>query len=95
MRTSSTRKQTGNEHESNELSELEKNKHPPQKHIYSDESRIDYSNRQVERNAAEGWVLFPNVQRAADSAKKPYQMERHAGTEGGEGEVYRDVGEEV
>ncbi len=58
------------------------------------ESRTDRPDRVVERKTTEGRILFPFIQRTADSAAHPYQMERYTSTKGGKGEVCEDMGEE-
>ena len=43
------------------------------------ESRIDYSYRKFTRCIEEGWLLLPDMQRAADCAKMSKEMDRHTG----------------
>ncbi len=43
------------------------------------ESRIDNSYREPTRRIEEGWLLLPDMQRAADCAKMSKEMDRHTG----------------
>ena len=58
------------------------------------ESRIDYTDRDLEGAVKEGWVLLPAVQGRADCAAMSEEMEGYAGTEGGKGEIYRAIWKE-
>ena len=58
------------------------------------ESRIDHTYRDPERAAEEGWILLPNLQRAADCTAVPEEMDRYASKEGCTGEVCGAVWEE-
>ena len=59
------------------------------------ESRIDHTDRELERAIKEGRILFPAVPRAADCTEMSERVEGYAGTEGCEGEVCGDMGPEV
>ena len=52
------------------------------------ESRIDHTYRDPERGAEEGWILLPDLQRAADCTAVSEDMEGYAGKEGCAGEIY-------
>ncbi len=52
------------------------------------ESRIDYSYRKFTRYVEEGWLLLPDMQRAADCATVSKEMDRYASTKGGTREVH-------
>ena len=52
------------------------------------ESRIDNSYRKLTRCVEEGWLLFPDMQRAADRAKMSEEMDGYASTKGCTGKVH-------
>ena len=58
------------------------------------ESRIDYTDRDLEGAVAEGWVLLPAIQGRADCAAMSEEMEGYAGTESGKGAIYRAIWKE-
>ena len=53
------------------------------------ESRIDNSYRKLTRCVEEGWLLLPDMQRAADRAKMSTKVDGHTCTEGCTREVHR------
>ena len=46
------------------------------------ESRIDNSYRKLTRRVEEGWLLLPDMQRAADRAKMSTEMDGYTCTQG-------------
>jgi len=58
------------------------------------ESRIDHTDRDLERGAEEGWILLPDLQGTADSAAVSEEMEGYASAEGCTRKVHRTVWEE-
>ena len=53
------------------------------------ESRIDNSYRKLTRRIEEGWLLFPDMQRAADCAKVSSEVDRYTCTQGCTRKVHR------
>ena len=53
------------------------------------ESRIDYSYRKLTRCVEEGWLLLPDMQRAADRSKVSTEMDRYTCTQGCTRKVHR------
>ena len=53
------------------------------------ESRIDNSYRKFTRCIEEGWLLLPDMQRAADCAKVSSEVDRYTSTQGCTGKVHR------
>ena len=53
------------------------------------ESRIDNSYRKFTRCVEEGWLLLPDMQRAADRSKVSTEMDRYTCTQGCTRKVHR------
>ena len=52
------------------------------------ESRIDYSYREPTRCIEEGWILLPDMQRAADRAKVSSEVDGYTCTKGCTGTLH-------
>lgn len=59
------------------------------------ESRVDNTDREVERGIEEGWILLPDVQEYADCATMSDQMERYAGEKSRERAFCRYMGQKI
>ena len=57
------------------------------------ESRVNHSSGEAARAFTEGWILFPDVPRSADSAALSEEMAGHPGKEGSTGAIYQEIWE--